>query len=163
MTDASAEATTAGGPRAAWGYGLATITEGGTTLDTWYLDPRLGPAPENTARQNVPVELASLEGADPQRGVRQIVVRTEIDLDTPPADASDAYLRLHLLSHRLVRPHRVDLTGLFGVLANVVWTSYGPCAVDDFERTRLRLLAGPHAKGRLQVFGVDKFPRITDY
>src|SRR4051812_30201354 len=135
MTDASTEATAGGGPRTGWGYGLATVTESGTTLDTWYPDPRLGPAPENTSPQNVPVDLASLEGTDPQRAVRQVVVRREIDLDTPPSDASDAYLRLHLLSHRLVRPHGPDLTVVFPVLANVVWTSYGPCAVDDLERT----------------------------
>jgi 2,3,4,5-tetrahydropyridine-2,6-dicarboxylate N-succinyltransferase len=163
MTDASTEATGTGVPRTGWGYGLATITDDGTTLDTWYPDPQLGTAPSGASPQSVPAELASLEGVDPQRGVRQVVVRTEIDLDSPPADTSDAFLRLHLLSHRLVRPHGLDLTGVFGVLANVVWTSYGPCAVDGFERTRLRLLAGPHAKGRLQVFGVDKFPRMTDY
>src|SRR4051795_1029745 len=163
MTDASTGGTTGGGPRTAWGHGLATITEGGTTLDTWYPDPQLGPAPENASPQDVPAELGSLEATDPQRGVRQVVVRTEIDLDAPPVDACDAYLRLHLLSHRLVRPHDLDLTGLFGVLVNVVWTSYGPCPVDDFERTRLRLLAGPRAKGRVEVFGVDKFPRMTDY
>jgi 2,3,4,5-tetrahydropyridine-2-carboxylate N-succinyltransferase len=90
------------------------------------------------------------------------VVRTVVDLDTPPADAADAYLRLHLLSHRLVKPHGCDLTGIFGVLSNVVWTDRGPCAVEDFERTRLRLLAG-RGGARLTVFGVDKFPRMTDY
>src|SRR5918911_357836 len=88
---------------------------------------------------------------------------TITDLDRPPADVPDAYLRLHLLSHRLVRPHGCDLTGLFGVLVNVVWTNHGPCAVDDFERTRLRLLAGSRTGTRVQVFGVDKFPRMTDY
>ncbi len=155
MTDASIR-------RTAWGYGLATITDNGVTLDTWYPSPALGPAP-SASSQLVAAELASLEGADPPRGVRQVVLRTEIDLDVPPADVPDAYLRLHLLSHRLVRPHGLDLTGLFGVLVNVVWTSYGPCAVDDFERTRLRLLAGPKTKGRVDVFGVDKFPRMTDY
>ena len=72
----------------------------------------------------------------------------------------DAYLRLHLLSHRLVRPHGLNLDGIFGVLTNVVWTSAGPCPVDDFEATRLRLRA---AQGPVQVFGVDKFPRMTDY
>jgi 2,3,4,5-tetrahydropyridine-2-carboxylate N-succinyltransferase len=149
--------------RTAWGYGLATITEDGATLDTWYPFPTLGTAPQDATPQSVPVELAALEDADPQRGVRQVVVRTVIDLDRPPADVPDAYLRLHLLSHRLVRPHGCDLTGLFGVLVNVAWTSYGPCAVEDFERTRLRLLAGPKSKGRVEVFGVDKFPRMTDY
>jgi 2,3,4,5-tetrahydropyridine-2,6-dicarboxylate N-succinyltransferase len=152
-----------GAARSAWGYGLATITEDGTTLDTWYPFPALGTAPRDAPPQSVPVELAALEDADPHRGVRRVVVRTMIDLDRPPADVPDAYLRLHLLSHRLVRPHGCDLTGLFGVLVNVVWTNYGPCAVEDFERTRLRLLAGPKSKGRVEVFGVDKFPRMTDY
>src|SRR5918912_1515832 len=152
-----------GSSRTAWGYGLATTTDGGTTLDTWYPFPRLGAAPADATPQSVPVDLAALEDADPQRGVRQVVVRTVIDLDRPPTDVPDAYLRLHLLSHRLVRPHGCDLTGLFGVLVNVVWTSYGPCAVEDFERTRLSLLAGPGTKGRVEVFGVDKFPRMTDY
>jgi 2,3,4,5-tetrahydropyridine-2,6-dicarboxylate N-succinyltransferase len=87
--------------------------------------------------------------------VRQV----EVDLARSPQDASDAYLRLHLLSHRLVRPHGLALDGIFGVLANVVWTSAGPCAVDGFEATRMRL----RAQGPVQVFGVDKFPRMTDY
>jgi 2,3,4,5-tetrahydropyridine-2-carboxylate N-succinyltransferase len=162
MVEGMAEPST-GAARTAWGYGLATITDDGTTLDTWYPFPVLGAAPQDATPQSVPIELASLEDADPVRGVRQVVLRTEIDLDRPPADVPDAYLRLHLLSHRLVRPHGCDLTGLFGVLVNVVWTNYGPCAVEDFERTRLRLLAGPKSKGRVEVFGVDKFPRMTDY
>ena len=87
-------------------------------------------------------------------------MRTVIDLDAAPADPADAYLRLHLLSHRLVAPHGQNLDGLFGVLANVVWTSVGPCPVEGFEATRMRLMA---AHGRVQVFGVDKFPRMTDY
>src|SRR4029079_7696767 len=77
----------------------------------------------------------------------------------PPRDVSDAYLRLHLLSHRLVRPHGLNVCGIFGVLTNVAWTSAGPCPIDDFEATRLRL----RAHGPVQVFGVDKFPRMTDY
>src|SRR5690606_23008566 len=81
------------------------------------------------------------------------------DLAAAPTDPSDAYLRLHLLSHRLVRPHEVNLDGVFSVLANVVWTNYGPCAVDGFEKVRTRL----RGHGPVQVFGVDKFPRMTDY
>ncbi len=163
MTDATAHAANhAATSRAAWGHGLATLTEDGRTLDTWYPHPQLGEPPAEAGPHAVPAELAALEGSDPQRGVRLTVVRTVVDLDAPPADASDAYLRLHLLSHRLVQPHGCNLTGVFGVLANVVWTDRGPCAVEDFERTRLRLLAG-RAGGRLTVFGVDKFPRMTDY
>jgi 2,3,4,5-tetrahydropyridine-2,6-dicarboxylate N-succinyltransferase len=158
MTEASTDAS-----RTAWGYGLATIADAGTTLDTWYPFPTLGPPPQDPSPQSVPVELAALEDVDPQRGVRQVVVRTVIDLDAPPADVPDAYLRLHLLSHRLLRPHGCDLTGVFGVLVNVVWTNHGACAAEDFERTRLRLLAGGRTGKRVEVFGVDKFPRMTDY
>jgi 2,3,4,5-tetrahydropyridine-2-carboxylate N-succinyltransferase len=136
------------------------VTDAGAVLDTWYPTPVLGAAPEDAGPHAVPADLASLEGADPHRRVRQTVLRTIVDLDAPPADVADAYLRLHLLSHRLVAPHGLDLTGLFGVLQNVVWTNHGPCAVEDFEATRLRLRA---VKGRVEVYGVDKFPRMTDY
>jgi len=146
--------------RSAWGYGLATTTDAGTVLDTWYPQPRLGVPPADAGPHGVPTSLAALEGMDPDRGVRTDVVRTVIDTASAPADASDAYLRLHLLSHRLVKPHEISVEGIFGVLANVVWTDHGPCAVDDFESTRLRLMS---AHGRVQVLGVDKFPRMTDY
>ena len=81
------------------------------------------------------------------------------DLDSPPADTADAYLRLHLLSHRLVAPNSINLDGIFAALPNVVWTNHGPCAVDGFEQTRARL----RAQGPVTVFGVDKFPRMVDY
>jgi 2,3,4,5-tetrahydropyridine-2-carboxylate N-succinyltransferase len=163
-TTATADAgESASASRSAWAYGLATITDTGAVLDTWYPRPQLGTAPEKPGPYGVPADLASLEQTDPHRGVHQSVVRTVIDLDTAPADVPDAYLRLHLLSHRLVRPHGVDLTGLFGVLPNVVWTNHGPCAVDDFEATRLRLRAGGGPGTRVEVYGVDKFPRMTDY
>jgi len=94
------------------------------------------------------------------RGVRVELVRVEIDLDAPPAGTSDAYLRLHLLSHRLAAPRTINLDGIFGVLPNVVWTSAGPCAVADFETVRWRLRS---AHGAVTVHGVDKFPRMVDY
>ena len=142
--------------RSACGYGLATITDGGQVLDTWFPSPVLGPRPEEAA---APEGLDALAGPDERRRVRTEIRRVEIDLDAPPADASDAYLRLHLLSHRLAQPNTINLDGIFGTLANVVWTNHGPCAVEDFEQTRLRL----RAAGPVQVFGVDKFPRMTDY
>jgi 2,3,4,5-tetrahydropyridine-2-carboxylate N-succinyltransferase len=143
-------------PTSAWGFGLATLTADGAVLDTWFPTPRLGTP---GAADGAPAELTALAGADALRGVRTEVVLVESDLTTGPKDASDAYLRLHLLSHRLVRPHGMNLDGIFGALSNVVWTSAGPCAVDGFELTRARLrTAGP-----LQVFGIDKFPRMTDY
>jgi 2,3,4,5-tetrahydropyridine-2-carboxylate N-succinyltransferase len=146
--------------RAAWGHGLATTTDDGQVLDVWYPTPTLGRAPERSGPHDVPAELAALEGMDPARRVRRDVVRTEIALDVAPADPADAYLRLHLLSHRLVQPHGQNLDGIFGVLNNVVWTSAGPCAVDGFESTRARLMA---QDGRVTVYGVDKFPRMVDY
>jgi 2,3,4,5-tetrahydropyridine-2-carboxylate N-succinyltransferase len=146
----------------AHGWGLATVvTDGasaGTVLDTWFPSPALGD-PGDAAEGGAPEALESLAGDDALRRVRTEVRHVAVDLGRPPADAPDAYLRLHLLSHRLVRPHGLNLEGIFGVLANVVWTSAGPCPTDDFEQTRLRLLG----ERRVQVFGVDKFPRMTDY
>ncbi len=124
-------------------------------LDTWFPNPQLGAHDGSTA----PEDLAGLAGADADRRTQTRVVLVEIDLDQAPADASDAYLRLHLLSHRLVKPHGLNLDGVFGKLTNVVWTNHGPCATTDFETVRTRL----RARGPVQVFGVDKFPRMTDY
>ena len=119
----------------AHGWGLASVvTSGaseGTVLDTWFPSPALGEPPADATAP--PTELAALAGDDPARRVRTEVVRVAIDLAEPPRDVPDAYLRLHLLSHRLVRPHGLNLDGIFGVLANVVWTSAGPCPVDGFE------------------------------
>ncbi len=139
----------------AWGLGLATTTDNGTILDVWYPSPALGPAVESADD----TDLRVLAGTDLDRGVRTSVVLTVSDLASPPSDAADVYLRLHLLSYRLVRPHEVDLTGVFGLLNNVVWTNFGPCPVEGFERTRLRL----RRRGPVTVYGVDKFPRMTDY
>ena len=157
--DAAPEPTPA--PTNAWAYGLVTYAgiegEGGV-LDTWYPSPHLGQADDDLG---TPSELAMLEGVDEVRGVRRLVARTVVpDLQAPPDDPQDAWLRLHLLSHRLVRPRTVNLDGIFGQLANVVWTDAGPCAVADFESTRLRLT---HARAHVTVLGVDKFPRMTDY
>ena len=143
--------------RTAWGWGLATVADSGTVLDTWYPQPALGAAPDDAA---CPPELTALAGTDPARGVRTETVRTVVDLDAAPAGTPDAYLRLHLLSHRLVRPNTINLDGVFGALPNVVWTDRGPCAVDGFEATRARLRA---ESGRpVTVYG-DKFPRMVDY
>jgi 2,3,4,5-tetrahydropyridine-2-carboxylate N-succinyltransferase len=141
----------------AWGHGLATSTLDGAVLDCWFPTPTLGAAPTDVEPA---AELVAGEMTDDLRGVETRVVLAETDLTQPPADTIDAYLRLHLLSHRLVKPRTINLDGIFGVLPNVVWTSHGPCAVDGFEQTRARL----RASGRVvAVYGVDKFPRMTDY
>ena len=139
----------------AWGHGLATVTDAGQVLDTWFPAPALG-EPDDEA---TPAGLAALVGADAERGVRTEAVLVRIDLDAVPASTSDAYLRLHLLSHRLVEPNSINLDGIFGQLPNVVWTSAGPCAVEGFEATRLRL----RRRGAVAVYGIDKFPRMVDY
>jgi 2,3,4,5-tetrahydropyridine-2-carboxylate N-succinyltransferase len=125
-------------------------------LDTYFPAPALGPA----TGEDAPAELAAASHTDELRSVHTEVRRVEIDLDAPPADAPDAYLRLHLLSHRLVAPRTLNLDGIFGCLPNVVWTSRGPCAVEGFELVRSRLRA---RHGTVAVYGVDKFPRMVDY
>ena len=138
----------------AHGHGIATLS-GSTVLDVWYPAPALGSisgAPDPS--------LSALVGNDEVRGVTRELVSVEIDLTKAPHDAKDAYLRLHLLSHRLVKPHGQSLEGIFGLLTNVAWTSHGPCAIEGFEITRARLKA---KYGHVTVFGVDKFPRMVDY
>ncbi|GAA4803652.1 2,3,4,5-tetrahydropyridine-2,6-dicarboxylate N-succinyltransferase [Nocardioides caeni] len=143
---------------AAWGFGLTTYAADGSVLDTWFPEPRLGDKPADTA---APEALTALEGTDEARGVTRSVTLVEVaDLDAAPATTAEVWLRLHLLSHRLVAPHGQNLDGIFGLLTNVVWTSAGPCAVDGFELTRARLQA---AGLNVTVFGVDKFPRMVDY
>jgi 2,3,4,5-tetrahydropyridine-2,6-dicarboxylate N-succinyltransferase len=144
--------------RWAWGDGLATLA-GDDVLEVWYPTPALGEPPTNTPTTALGVLAETNE--DPARGVRTAPVRTVIDLDEAPTDTADAYLRLHLLSHRMVAPNGLSTAGIFGVLPTVVWTDAGPCPVEGFEQTRLRLRA---ATGRMPfVRGVDKFPRMVDY
>ena len=148
---------------AAAGFGLATITDDGTVLDAWFPEPELGAySPSGTTRlgaDDVPDEYAALSGPDPDRGVEVVAIRTVTVLAEKPVDTFDAYLRLHLISHRLVEPHGLNLDGVFGALTNVVWTNYGPCRIDGFEAVRMRL----RRRGPVTVYGVDKFPRMVDY
>jgi 2,3,4,5-tetrahydropyridine-2-carboxylate N-succinyltransferase len=148
----------AAAPRLASAWGIATLSSSGTVLDTWYPSPRLG-APELSATPPGELPRLASNGDDLDRRVHLKVILTEINLDEPPRDTADAYLRLHLLSHRLVRPNELNLDGIFAVLPNVVWTNFGPCEVSDFEETRARL----RARGAVTVYGVDKFPRMVDY
>jgi 2,3,4,5-tetrahydropyridine-2-carboxylate N-succinyltransferase len=152
----------------AHGVGLATVGDDGTVLDAWFPRPRLGagraPGTQHLSEQDAADELgrevSALLGPDADRGVEVIPVRTGITrLSDPPADAYDVYLRLHLLSTRLVQPNGLNLDGLFGLLTNVVWTNRGPCRVEGFESTRLRL----RASGPVTVHLVDKLPRMVDY
>jgi 2,3,4,5-tetrahydropyridine-2,6-dicarboxylate N-succinyltransferase len=145
--------------RAAWGYGLATIAGDGTVLDTWFPEPKLGTLPAGTDRHIAPVEFEDEIGADPRRNVRLEFVTIEIDdLDAAPGSTSDAYLRLHLLSHLLVQPNTINLDGLFGHLPIVAWTTAGPVHPADFARLRASL-----QRAGISAHGIDKFPRLLDY
>jgi len=124
-------------------------------LDTWFPEPVLG----NLSTPVLPF-LSALAGVDEIRGVKREVVSLEINLDKAPESVSDAYLRLHLLSHRVIKPHGANFEGIFGVLNNVVWTSVGPCPVENFEITRANL---KQKYGAITVLAVDKFPRMVDY
>jgi 2,3,4,5-tetrahydropyridine-2-carboxylate N-succinyltransferase len=141
-------------PAAAHGHGIATLS-GSTVLDVWFPAPALGVLVGKPAQF-----LLDAVSTDDVRKVRREVVSREIDITQPPQDAIDAYLRLHLLSHRLIKPHGLSLDGIFGLLTNVVWTSAGPCAVEGFEEVRAGLRA---RDGHVTVFSVDKFPRMVDY
>jgi 2,3,4,5-tetrahydropyridine-2-carboxylate N-succinyltransferase len=157
----------------AWAIGLATITAEGRVLDTLFMHPRLGldgvPGAPGGTRELTRAEATELGGGafagaarpDELRGVTVRAVLTVIEeLEDPPADAHDGYLRLHLLSHRLVRPNTINLEGLFGVLPNVAWTNRGPVDPADLDTVRLRARALDRP---LAVTSVDKFPRMTDY
>jgi 2,3,4,5-tetrahydropyridine-2-carboxylate N-succinyltransferase len=140
----------------AWGRGLATRTPEGRVLDVLYPDPQLGStdgAPGTT--------VGEVKREDERRGVQEVEVLTILDdLQSAPTDAYDAYLRLHLLSHRLVKPHGLSMEGIFGVLPNVAWTSHGPVDPAALPAVRMRFRG---AGEPLVVHGVDKFPRMTDY
>jgi len=141
----------------AWGDAVVTVTQAGAPLSFWFPDPRLGPPGPGEIADPAPAD----EREDPVRGVRigrQVCVIA--DLDQPPSDTADAYLRLHLLSHRLMRPNTMNLSGIFKVLPNVGWTSLGPVAAAELGAVRQRALAaGVH----LEVRSVDKFPPMLDY
>jgi len=141
-------------PTSAWGVGLATIAADGTTLDTFFRHLGLG----NAVPAGTPTETQS--ATDERRGVAIVPASLVIDTQAAPTSATDVYLRLHLLSHRMVEPRTINLDGAFGLLTNVAWTSIGPVAIDTLEDVRYNLL---HQGQHLVVHGVDKFPRMTDY
>lgn len=145
--------------RTASAVGLATLVDSGeragTVLDVFYPAPALSANPDTSYEADLRVAATT----DPDRNVRSEIVTTVINLDDAPQDTADAYLRLHLLSHRLARPNTINLDGLFGLLANVAWTSRGPVLAEELTRSLLALRSG----GPVTVFSVDKFPRMVDY
>jgi 2,3,4,5-tetrahydropyridine-2,6-dicarboxylate N-succinyltransferase len=145
--------------RMAWGAGFATEARDGTTLDAWFRWLGWGELGEE-APEEVDVALAGGERRDALRRVTVRPIRLTIDVDEAPTSAADAFLRLHLLSHRLAAPRSLNLDGIFGQLATVAWTDLGPVLPADLDDVRL----AARAEGRLlNVKGLDKFPPMTDY
>ena len=140
----------------AYGFGIATQNQSGQTLECSFYALGLGKAPEN----EIDAAFKSLIGEDPIRKVKKVAIEVLIEIDEKPKDAADVYLRLHLLSHRLLKPHTINLEGIFSLLSNVVWTSAGACEIDGFEKVRPQLMS---KYANLVVYGVDKFPRMVDY
>lgn len=145
-------------PTQAWGMGLATISADGTILDTYYPEPQLGPAPLGDEVYLMDKAFDALIGKDPRRNVEVKAVRTEINLNDSVSSTPDAYLRLHLLSHLLVKPNTQNLENLYAHLPIVAFSSIGPIAVPDYERLLPTL-----SRSGITVHSVDKFPRLVDY
>jgi len=151
--------------RMAWGAGLATIAADGSTLDTWYR--WLGWGEYGSDQGGDSVHWGAIESKLGMRDVRDEVrnvtirpVRISVDVDESPGSPEDAYLRLHLLSHRLAAPRSINMDGTFGALNNVAWTNLGPVAVSELDDVRMAVKS---TGGVLSVHGLDKFPRMTDY
>ena len=140
----------------AYGVGVATQTESGQTLDCHFHSLGLGSKPANKQGETLNLQ----QDSDLIRKVKKIAVDISIDLSVAPKDVADVYLRLHLLSHRLVKPHTINLDNIFTLLPNVVWTSVGACEINSFDQVRLAL---QNKYGNLTVYSVDKFPRMIDY
>ena len=140
----------------AYGVGVATQTESGQTLDCHFHSIGLGSKPANKQGETLSLQ----QDSHLIRKVKKIPVDIGIELSVAPKDVADVYLRLHLLSHRLVKPHGVNLDNIFTILPNVVWTSVGACEINNFDQVRLAL---QNKYGNLTVYSVDKFPRMIDY
>lgn len=142
----------------AWGHGLATVAADGTVLDVWYPNPQLGAAPTNDSLWVVPKELDAHVGTDARRNVTTQVIRTQVELALPVANTADAYLRLQLLSHLLVKPNTINLEGLIPALPIVAFSNIGPIALSDLDRLRPSL-----QRAGVVIHSIDKFPRLVDY
>lgn len=140
----------------AYGFGVATNNSSGQTLDCTFYSLGIGEPANSQPEKEIKAQL----GDDDIRGVKKVLVELKINLQDKPKDAKDVYLRLQLLSHRIVKPNELNLEGIFSLLSNVVWTSAGPCDVENFATVRLKL---QNKFNNLVVYSVDKFPRMIDY
>ncbi|MCF7982228.1 MAG: 2,3,4,5-tetrahydropyridine-2,6-dicarboxylate N-succinyltransferase [Pseudomonadales bacterium] len=167
--------------------GIGTQSGSGEWLEVYFPDPLITPNPNliecvkqslnmNNGNQTVSPTLPQLDQlanaltnigmadqaalAKQLRDSKQPLAITLIETDTAPQTVPEIYLKLQLLSHRLVQPHQVDLTGIFGKLPNVAWTSAGAIAIDELPQRQLEA----RLRGELlEVMAVDKFPKMANY
>ena len=165
----------------AFGLGVGTHNEQGEWLEVFYPAPVLAPSPalvaavagctpDQVLSRDQLQGLQSALAAAGETGQAHIAgqflsserpaVAVLLSADTPPANVPEGYLKLHLLSHRLVPPHGTNLQGLFGVLPNVAWTSQGAIDISELPQ---RQLASRLRGEVLEVSCVDKFPKMTNY
>ncbi|GAC1030408.1 2,3,4,5-tetrahydropyridine-2,6-dicarboxylate N-succinyltransferase [Pseudomonas sp. No.21] len=167
-------------------FGVGTQNRQGNWLEVFYAQPLLKPAAQlveaitsilGYSAGNQAIAFTNAQAADLATALKEIdpaqsalltrlaesqkpLVATLLAEDAALTSTPEAYLKLHLLSHRLAKPHGLNLTGIFPLLPNVAWTSHG--AVDLAELAERQLEA--RLKGELlEVFSVDKFPKMTDY
>ncbi|MDA1370474.1 MAG: tetrahydrodipicolinate N-succinyltransferase N-terminal domain-containing protein [Proteobacteria bacterium] len=171
-----------------FGLGLATTNSQGEIIEVFYPDPRINPSPELAAQlteicqlsatENLVIELdrdklksladalsnigeTALAAALTELGNSQVsVIVCVLYTDTAPASIAEAFLKLHLLSHRLAQPHSLNLDGIFGVLRNLAWTSQGAIDLNDLPARQLQARVSGEV---LDVISVDKFPKMTSY
>lgn len=171
----------------AFGLGIGTKSASGEWLEVYYNAPLLNASAElisaissaagyTGGNQTLEIEqsqLKALEAAflsvdaedqaeivEVLEGSRQPLVLCILETDAEPATTAEVYLKLSLLSHRLVKPHGLNLAGMFGKLPNVAWTTEGAIALDELPKRQL----AARAQGRvLDVHCVDKFPKMTNY
>lgn len=165
----------------AFGLGVGTHNSNGDWLEIFFPSPLMTPSAALVAAVTdldsgntlTPKQLEALAEALQATGeedqaalarqckdARRPAVAVLLTEDAPPTNVPEGYLKLHLLSHRLVKPHGTDLTGLFGVLPNVAWTSEGAI---DIEELPQRQLAARLRGETLEVSCIDKFPKMTNY
>ena len=140
----------------AFGVGVASVNSDNQIIEARFLKAELSKIDE----KQIASSIDSLITQDLIRKISTKKISIQISLDAAPKDVADVYLRLHLLSMRKVKPNQINLDGVFGILPNLIWSSIGPCQLENFEIVRAELLAKYPA---IAFYGVDKFPRMIDY
>ena len=160
--------------------GVATKDSSGNFLEVYYPDPWLEPSEEylapllksldyqggNIYAEISPDQIALLAAKNQKDSLTILQEHQEpllaviLENDDKPQSVPEIYLKLHLLSHRLVLPHQVNLEGMFGILPNVAWTRRGAIAIDDLSNRQLEARLSGES---IDVISVDKFPKMTSY